>query len=79
VSGVPVTVAGFPFDRAQTLATSVIGTRAQMREVLGIAAAGRVRTVVDRFPMSEAEQVLERLAAGGLRSRAVLENAPAAG
>ena len=30
--------------------------------------------VVDRFPMSQAADVLEQLSAGTLRSRAVLEN-----
>jgi propanol-preferring alcohol dehydrogenase len=46
-----------------------------MREVLELAAAGRVRTVIDRFPMQEATDVLTLLAGGRLRSRAVLENA----
>jgi alcohol dehydrogenase, propanol-preferring len=45
-----------------------------MRMVLQLAAAGKVHTVVDRFPMEQATAVLELLAAGKLRSRAVLEN-----
>jgi alcohol dehydrogenase, propanol-preferring len=34
----------------------------------------QVRTFVDRFPMEQASDVLDLLAAGQLRSRAVLEN-----
>jgi alcohol dehydrogenase, propanol-preferring len=45
-----------------------------MRTVLQLAAESKVRTVVDRFPMDQASDVLELLAAGKLRSRAVLEN-----
>jgi propanol-preferring alcohol dehydrogenase len=33
-----------------------------------------VRTVVDRFPMADAPEVLLKLASGEVRSRAVLEN-----
>ena len=54
----------------------MLGNRQQMRTVLELAATGKVRTVVDRFPMPEASEVLGRLADGTLRSRAVLENSP---
>jgi propanol-preferring alcohol dehydrogenase len=54
---------------------SLLGNRGQMRTVLQLAAEGKVRTVVDRFPMEKATDVLELLAAGTLRSRAVLDNA----
>lgn len=74
VAGVPVTLTAFPFNMSQTIATSVLGNREQMRTVLELAAAGKVRTVVDRFPMDEASQVLGLLDGGKLRSRAVLEN-----
>ncbi len=53
---------------------SLLGNREQMRTVLQLAAEGKVRTVVDRFPMEEATEVLELLASGKLRSRGVLEN-----
>jgi alcohol dehydrogenase, propanol-preferring len=65
---------GFPFNTEKVIKTSVLGSRAQMRTVLQLAADGKVRTVVDRFPMEQASDVLELLAAGKLRSRAVLEN-----
>jgi len=45
-----------------------------MRTVLQLAGEGKVRTVVDRFPMEQATDVLELFAGGKLRSRAVLEN-----
>jgi propanol-preferring alcohol dehydrogenase len=77
VTGVPLTVTGWPFNRQQTIRASVLGNRVQMDEVLALAAAGKVRTVVDRFPMRDGAEVLGKLAAGELRSRAVLENAPA--
>jgi propanol-preferring alcohol dehydrogenase len=42
--------------------------------VLRLAADGKIRTVVDRFPMADAADVLGKLASGQLRSRAVLKN-----
>jgi len=75
VAGVPLTVEEFPFNKAQTIKASILGNRAQMNEVLALAAAGRIRTVVDRYAMPQAVDVLGLLAEGKLRSRAVLENA----
>ncbi|MBM9468721.1 alcohol dehydrogenase catalytic domain-containing protein [Nakamurella leprariae] len=75
VTAVPFSVQDLPFNQGQTIKCSILGNRAQMREVLELAAQGKIRTVVDRFPMEQAQPVLERLAAGSLRSRAVLENA----
>jgi alcohol dehydrogenase, propanol-preferring len=77
VSGVPVSIDGFPFNKEQAIKTTVLGNRDQMRTVLDLAAAGKIHTVVDRFPMSNASDVLGLLAGGKLRSRAVLENAAA--
>jgi alcohol dehydrogenase, propanol-preferring len=74
VSAVPVTLANFPFNQGQTVKGSILGNREEMREVLRLAAEGKVRTVVDRFPMSDAADVLGLLADGKLRSRAVLHN-----
>lgn len=53
---------------------SILGNRKQMRDVLLLAAEGKVRTVVDRFPMKHAHEALGQQAAGGLRSRAVLHS-----
>jgi propanol-preferring alcohol dehydrogenase len=74
VAGVPLTVEEFPFNKAQTIKASILGNRAQMNEVLALAAAGTIRTVVDRYAMPQAIDVLGLLAEGKLRSRAVLEN-----
>jgi alcohol dehydrogenase, propanol-preferring len=74
VAGVPLTIDRFHFAKGQAIKTSVIGNREQMRKVLELAAAGKVRTVVDRFPMEQASKALGQLANGKLRSRAVVEN-----
>jgi len=72
VLGVIASFGTITFAEGKTITESILGSRAQMNEVLALAAAGRVRTVVDVFPLAEAPEVLERLAAGRLRSRAVL-------
>lgn len=74
VSGVPVSVSGFPFNREQTIQASILGSRRDMNEVLRLASEGRIRTVVERFDMARATEALDLLAQGRLRSRAVLEN-----
>lgn len=74
VAGVPLNVAGFHFNKAQTIKASILGNREQMRTVLELAAAGKITTVVERFAMSEAAHALDLLAAGRLSSRAVLHN-----
>lgn len=73
VSVVPLTIDSLPFNKEQTVKASLLGTREEMREVLRLAADGKVRTVVDRFPLADASNVLELLESGALRSRAVLE------
>lgn len=78
VSAVPLNVEEFHFNKQQTIKGSILGNREQMNAVLAMAAEGRIRTVVERFPMQDATTALARLAAGDLRSRAVLFN-PGAG
>ena len=72
VNAVPINVEDFHFNKEQTVRGSLLGNREQMRAVLQLAAEGKIRTVVERFPMQEAEDALTRLANGELRSRAVL-------
>jgi alcohol dehydrogenase, propanol-preferring len=74
VAGIPLSVEGLPFNKEQVIKTSLLGSREQMQVVLNLAAEGKIRTVVDRFPMVEATSVLGLLAEGKLRSRAVLVN-----
>ena len=72
VLGVNASLGAITFAEGKTIIESMLGSRTQMNEVLGLAATGAVRTVVDVFPLIEAEAVLERLASGRLRSRGVL-------
>ncbi|WP_405139983.1 alcohol dehydrogenase catalytic domain-containing protein [Sphaerisporangium sp. NBC_01403] len=51
---------------------SVLGNRQQMREVLDMAAAGKLRSIHADFPLAEANEVLRMLKAGEIRARAVL-------
>jgi len=74
VNGVPINVDEFHFNKGQTIKGSILGNREQMRAVLQLAAEGKIRTVVERFPMAQAEDALTRLAHGELRSRGVLYN-----
>ena len=74
VNAVPINVEDFHFNKEQTIKGSLLGNREQMRAVLQLAADGKIRTVVERFPMQEAEGALTQLANGQLRSRAVLFN-----
>lgn len=74
VTAVPLTLTDFPFNQGQVIKASILGNREQMRTVLRLAAEGRIRTVTERFAMSEAATALDLLAQGHLRSRAVLHN-----
>lgn len=72
VTGVIASFGTITFADGKTIIESILGSRAQMREVLALAAAGTVRTVIDTFPLRDAQDVLGLLADGRLRSRAVL-------
>jgi len=72
VLGVNADLGELSFFDNKTIVGSVIGNRRQMREVLKLAAAGRVRTVCEPFPLEQAADVLRRLKRGEIRSRAVL-------
>jgi len=74
VNAVPINVRDFHFNKGQTIKGSILGNREQMRAVLQLASEGKIRTVVERFPMEAAGEALTELAAGRLRSRAVLYN-----
>jgi propanol-preferring alcohol dehydrogenase len=74
VNAVPINVEDFHFNKGQTIKGSILGNREQMRAVLRLAAEGKIRTVVERFAMADAQDALTRLANGALPSRAVLYN-----
>ncbi|HXE79748.1 MAG TPA: NAD(P)-dependent alcohol dehydrogenase [Vicinamibacterales bacterium] len=48
------------------------GTRAELAEVIALARAGRLKAHVETFPLSNAREAYDRLAAGKLRGRAVI-------
>jgi propanol-preferring alcohol dehydrogenase len=51
---------------------SAVGTRQDVREVLALAAAGKIRCETTTYPLHEVNSVLERLRHGAVSGRAVL-------
>lgn len=49
------------------------GSRTELMEVVALAATGRIRAGIERFPLEEAVQVYQRLREGKIRGRAVLQ------
>jgi propanol-preferring alcohol dehydrogenase len=72
VMGAEGTVGALPFVDEKTVVGSVLGTREQMRDVLRLAAAGKVRAYCEPFPLEDAAEALTRLKQGKIRARAVL-------
>jgi propanol-preferring alcohol dehydrogenase len=72
VVGVHAQVGELPFADEKRLVGSVIGSRQQMREVLALAAAGKIRARCETYPLDEAAEALGRLKRGEVRARAVL-------
>jgi propanol-preferring alcohol dehydrogenase len=72
VVGVNAQVGGLPFAEEKTIVGSLLGTRQQMREVLELAAAGKVRAFCESYPLDQAPEALRRLKEGKIRARAVL-------
>lgn len=60
------------FADEKSLVGSVIGNRDQMRAVLKIAAAGKVKVVAKQFALDEAEEALTQLKSGDIEARSVL-------
>jgi alcohol dehydrogenase, propanol-preferring len=61
-----------PFVEEKTVVGSLLGSRQQMRELLGLAGAGKVRAVVQSFPLERVGDALRRLKEGTLEARAVV-------
>lgn len=72
VLGVHAQVGALPFDQEKRVVGSVIGSRQQMREVLALAAAGKLRAHCEPFPLAQAAEALGRLERTEIRARAVL-------
>jgi alcohol dehydrogenase, propanol-preferring len=72
VNGAATEPGPLAFAEEKRLAGTVIGNRQEMREVLQIAAAGKVEVVAETFTLAQAEEALLRLKRGELEARAVL-------
>lgn len=72
VTGVNSNVGTLPFAQEKTVVGSLLGTRQQMREVLTLAAAGKIKAHCQPFALDEATEALTALKRGQVRARAVL-------
>jgi alcohol dehydrogenase, propanol-preferring len=72
VVGVNAAIGPFPFADEKTVVGSLLGSRQMMRDVLRIAAEGRVRVVTESCPLDQAAEALARLKRGEVRGRLVL-------
>jgi propanol-preferring alcohol dehydrogenase len=72
VTGVNVDPGRFPFATEKTIVGSLLGTRRQMRQVIDLAAAGRIHVVHEQQPLEAANDTLARLKRGEIRARAIL-------
>jgi propanol-preferring alcohol dehydrogenase len=62
----------FMFVDEKTIKGSVIGSRKDMQEVLKLASEGSIEVFCESFPLSQANEVLERLKHSKVEARAVL-------
>jgi alcohol dehydrogenase, propanol-preferring len=72
VVGAHAEIGPFAFAEGKTIHGSLLGNRQQMREVLALAAAGKVKSHIETFPLEQGEEALARLKAGTIEARAVL-------
>jgi propanol-preferring alcohol dehydrogenase len=67
------------FDAAEVIESglrvmgSADGTRQELRRLMGLAAGGQVRSVVERVPFADINSAFQRLAAGDVNGRLVLD------
>ena len=78
IVGVPsgdVRITAFPFILGQkSLVSSVVGSRAEIHDMLEFSARHKIAPQVEVYPMKDVNSVFERLAANQVRYRAVLTN-----
>jgi propanol-preferring alcohol dehydrogenase len=72
VIGVWVELGQLPFADEKRVVGSVIGSRQDMKEVLGLASAGKIKPIYEEFKLEAANKVLNMLKTGQIRARAVL-------
>ncbi|HMD96900.1 MAG TPA: zinc-dependent alcohol dehydrogenase [Terriglobia bacterium] len=53
--------------------TSAVGTRQDLREVLALAAAGKIRTIAETARLDQINDVFDRMRTGSIKGRVVLE------
>jgi len=70
--GVWAELGELPFVEEKNIVGSVIGSRQDMREVLTLASAGRVKAICQEFKLEQANEALMMLKRGEVRARAVL-------
>jgi propanol-preferring alcohol dehydrogenase len=61
-----------------TLRGSIVGNRQDLAEAIDMAAYGKVQAMVEPYPLSQVNVVLDRLRVGGIEGRAVLDMSLAA-
>ena len=62
----------FPFYDEKKVVGTLMGSRQEMKEVIRLAAAGRILPVTETFTLREANDALRTLKRGEVRARAVL-------
>jgi propanol-preferring alcohol dehydrogenase len=72
VIGVSVELGRMPFVQEKRVVGSVIGSRHDMYEVLGLASGGKIKPLYNEFALQKANDVLKMLKRGEIKARAVL-------
>lgn len=62
----------FFFPDQKQIIGSVIGSRWEMNDVLKIAATGKVKSIIETFPLDKTDEALRQLKGGEIEARAVL-------
>jgi propanol-preferring alcohol dehydrogenase len=65
-------VGPFFFPDQKQIIGSVIGSRWEMEDVLKIAATGKVKSIIEEFPLEKTDEALRLLKGGEIEARAVL-------
>jgi len=71
VIGVSAEVGQLPFVDEKRIVGSVIGSRQDMKEVLGLASAGKIKPIYQEFKRETSNKILNMLNTGQIRARAV--------
>jgi uncharacterized zinc-type alcohol dehydrogenase-like protein len=73
VGSKPMAIPGFPLlSKRRRLMASLIGSRAEIREMLSLADRLGIRPIVETFPLAQASDALQRVRDNKVRYRAVL-------